>query len=67
VSDKKLKTWACPLCAQVEMPYGKLTCEGPKECGNTPHITGKFFIGQEEVHGVVALGIAAISNEDEEE
>ena len=60
------KDWLCPLCALVRMPYGT-TCK-VKPCENEPHITGKFYLGLtiDSPKDAKSIGIASISNENEE-
>jgi hypothetical protein len=66
---KQSKTWLCPICGFVDMPYGKNTCNSPRTCGNEPHMTGLFYV--DELGNLKrlktdsdSLGISKISNED---
>ena len=64
-----MKMWKCPICGQREMKYGNSDCDGPAECGNTPHITGRFYVdgnGYIRAAGNVrGVGISEIANEAE--
>lgn len=61
------KTWLCPLCALVRMPYGK-SCNRPDTCGNPIHITGRAYVNDDgtlkSASGAQGVGISEIANKD---
>ena len=70
MSNKKPKTWRCPLCDIDRMPYAT-TCENFRTCGNSLHVNGEWYLKNgyldkslRNENDVTSVGIAEIANKD---